>query len=89
MEKYCERFSNQDYLSNLLSMARRGYQHDEDFWDTIYLPVIYERAYNERDAADLRDGLIFLKLSCPFIVVKNVIQYLEDIAQKFKLIKGY
>lgn len=70
-------------------MARRSYQHDEDFWDTIYLPVIYERSYNERDAVELRDGLVFLKLSCPFIVVKNVVQYLDDILDKFENIKGY
>lgn len=51
--------------------------------------MIYERAYNERDASELRDGLVLLKLSCPFIVVKNVVQYLDDILNKFENIKGY
>ncbi len=89
MEKYAERFSNTDYMSNIRSMASRSFQSDPDFWENIYMPVIYERAFNERDASDLRDTLIFLKFSCPFINVKNVLLYLEDVIEKLKSLKGY
>jgi len=85
LERQVLKFSVEQYCRCVRSLADKGYAEDRQFWHDYMFKFVTERArpkgapreFTPHDARKVWDTLIYLKMKCPTIDLKNVIEQVE------------
>ena len=83
IEKYILKYPVPVYSRMIRVMADRQFVEDFIFWDKYAFKYIFTdprrpegRLFSHKEAKDLWDSFVYLKLKCPSIDIKDVITHL-------------
>lgn len=89
VEKRMKGFNMDQYVRILRVLGDRKYTEDPIFWNDYVFPKIYMKPLNQRDAKNIWEALIALKLKCPDLNCDIPIDYIESLLKRFELMDGY
>lgn len=85
IERQVLKFSVDQYCRCIRVLADKGYSEDRQFWQDHMFTYVYERArpkraereFDPQNAKKVWDSLIYLKLKCPDVDLKDTLQQVE------------
>lgn len=90
IEKNVLKFTVNQYSRMVRALAEKGFVEDYVFWDKFAFRYVFEdpkeaqRKFTPAQAKKLWDSFVLLKLKCPIIDIKDVLQQLEQFMEQKK-----
>lgn len=88
-EKKIHSFTLDLYVRLLKLLGSKRYTSDFIFWNNYVFPKIYTDPLNYKEAHQIWEALIALKLKCPELNCDVPIKYIESLMAKLTSIDGY
>ena len=78
IEKRSKKLKPTQYARIILSLADKQFIEDPVFWSDYMTPYVRNREFTPEEAKKIWDALIYLKLKCPTLDIKEMIATVES-----------